>query len=171
MGYTPNTMNRRQFLTYGIVAALGVVAVTGRSRFRAGVAEDRPDLDDGSAYAARVERLVPVVGDETEARLLALVPSLDSAVVIGGRVRDEGAAGSDEATIAARLSDRLLGDESSAGMDHEAVHARFSAVVEQDFIADDLVLVDGWLLSATRADLYHLAALVHDRTGRLWDVP
>ena len=170
MVYTPGIVNRRQFITYGIVTALGVVAITTRTRYRHALTADRPDLDDGSAYAARVDQLIAVVGDETEARLLALVPDLDSAVAIGVRPRTADAERSDESAIAARLSDRLLGDPRTADEDPEAIRARFDAIVEQEFVEDRLVLVDGWLVSATRADLYHLAALVHDRTGRLGDV-
>lgn len=160
-------MNRRQFVIYGS-AALASALVTGSVVWWRRLDPHAPpavDLDDGAAYAARVARFQTTTDDADEARLLALLPSLGSAVSIGTRMRALRPQDHDVASLRGRLRAKLLNGAAGPEEAFERLRERLNERVAQDYLEDRVVVVDGWVLSETRVELYLLASLWHDRAG------
>ena len=159
-------MNRRRFLSYALSATAGVVAVgmwqwvdDGGSR-RDGVAPD-----DDRAFERRVERLETIVGHDDRALILALVPDLESAISIGRHALPVDASYQHEGVVLDRLRSTLLVPwRRTAGGLGTFVDA-YRASVARDHRDGRVVVLDGWVLSATRVDVCALASLVHERVG------
>ncbi|MBA2665908.1 MAG: twin-arginine translocation signal domain-containing protein [Trueperaceae bacterium] len=158
-------MNRREFLAYCAATGVGVtLAGAGWHYFIA--ASNAVAMDDAASYAERLAHLQTFIDDPDEARVLALLPAYESAAAIGEHV-DGGA--SDEALVLRRLKGKLIAAPTDSGADgYEALRARLDAHVREDFTADRVVLLDGWLLSETSIDLCLLAAVVEASTRSRW---
>ena len=90
-------------------------------------------------------------------RLAGVFQHPDSAARLG-RLYLDGAP--QEADTAHLLT--LIGAAPAATETDEALRARLEARIREDFINDDLVAVDGWLVSRTEARLCALVSLLHE---------
>jgi hypothetical protein len=91
------------------------------------------------------------------ARLAGMLPHAQSAARLG-RLYLEGAP---QEADAARLVALINAAPAPTDTD-EALRAKLDARIRDDFINNDLVAVDGWLLSRTEARLCALVSLLHN---------
>lgn len=156
-------MNRRSFLALGGASVATAIAgnVWWRSFDEPPAVEVR--LDDAQAFEARTMRWRSLGVDPDAAMLLGLLPDPSAAGSLGLRISETVTLGLDEATVRSRLFGKLLSDGSTVS--HEALRGRLRRSAAQDFDRGDALVIDGWLLARTEAELYVLAAQVGARRG------
>jgi hypothetical protein len=121
----------------------------------------------GVAFAAPllpgIARLVPLAGrtaDPTTAALLARVADLPASARPVGRAYLAAAPGeANVQSLCTCIVDLLPAGSLTDEADAEEVRVALSALVRDDFRAQRVVVVEGWILSVTEARLYGLAAL------------
>jgi hypothetical protein len=158
------TSSRRDFLL--IATVVGVSASAASWYLWAGRDVDRIELDDAEAFAARLARLEGVARDPTEARLLALPPSFESAAAIGAHddVSSNLIGGAHE--IATTLAGQLTGGVGSLeAVPLGVVQELFERRVRDDFLFGRVTTVDGWFLSETGVRVCRLCALATARVS------
>ena len=152
-------MNRRQFLIYSAAAGASVIVGGGLWHTRREDGVVHVQLDDAEAYAERVALLERHVADQDAARLLALLPSSESAAAVGEYVETASATERDETILLNRLKDKLLITSDSRGaFDYDALRDRLRRWITDDFAQERVGIVDGWLLSETGIELCLLSA-------------
>ncbi len=159
-------MNRRRFLTYALSSTAGAIAF-GTWRWLDDGGSQRVGFvpDDERAFEARVERLEAIVGDEDRAMVLALAPDLESAIAIGRYALPLDPSYQHEDAVLERLRATLLDPWHRASSDLGAFVAAYQDIVARDHRDGRVVVLDGWVLAATRVDVCALASLVHERVG------
>jgi hypothetical protein len=155
---------RRDFLLIATVA--GVAASSGAWYVWSGRDGDRVELDDAEAFAARLARLESLARNPTEARLLALPPSFESAAAIGKHDEQSSNLIDRADEIASALATRLSGgDGSLEAVPLGVIQERFESWVRDDFSFGRVTTVDGWFLSETTVRVCRLCALAAARAS------
>jgi hypothetical protein len=158
------TTRRRDFLL--LATAAGVAASSGAWYLWAGRDVERVDLDDAEAFAARLARLEGLARDATEARLLALPPSFESAAAIGSHADVSSSLVGSADEIASTLANQITAGEGSLeAVPLGVIQKRFKSRVRDDFSFGRVTTVDGWFLSETGVRVCRLCALATARAS------
>jgi hypothetical protein len=96
---------------------------------------------------------------DIEASILSLLSDQPGAAQIGQLWQSKIGDAMNARNVAARVAKRLHPYGWKPGVDAETAHEALAARVRRDFVAGDMVDIEGWQLSRTSAELCLLAAL------------